>query len=49
MSDANVLEELEQLAARFRLPTIAAELGTRLNDAGETDALAIVHEVFTAG
>jgi DNA replication protein DnaC len=47
MSDT-ILSELEQLAARFRLPTIAAELGPRLAAAGHADALAIVHEVFVA-
>ena len=41
-------EAIALLARSFRLPTIAEELAPRLIEAGHTDALDVVHEVFVA-
>jgi DNA replication protein DnaC len=45
---ADVQEDVARLAASFRTPTVAAELGKRLVEAGHDEALRLVHDVFLA-
>ena len=47
-STTDMREEISRLATRFRLPTVSKELAGRLVDAGNDDALQIVHDVFVA-
>lgn len=42
----SLVDDLARLATSFRTPTVAAELGPRLFDAGYTDALQLVHEIL---